>query len=219
MNALPIIITRPTYGTCDLKAALTFNFHGWHLSEKADGICVRREFAGCSVWGDSMRDGRLMVWDIDRAFGQDVRRLPWLEREAALRELFSRLNEKLNWHRCATGNGAEFIEAVIAAGGEGCVAKPFDSPFGYDWTKIKRSETHDCIVTEKHASKLSVRLAENGIDRGWCAVLGGDYFGGFELDKISVGDVVEIQCYGITAKDKFREPRFLKIRKDKMEAA
>ena len=219
MNALPIIITRPTYGTCDLKAALTFNFHGWHLSEKADGICVRREFAGCSVWGDSMRDGRLMVWDIDRAFGQDVRRLPWIEREAALRELFSRLNQKLNWHRCATGNGAEFIEAVIADGGEGCVAKPLGGRFGESWFKIKRSETHDCVVVEKHTSKLSIHISEGGVDRGWCAVLGGSYFGGFAIEKIHVGDTVEIECFGVTVKDKFREPRFVRVRLDKMKVA
>jgi ATP-dependent DNA ligase len=212
-------IQRFTYGVTSLADALAFNWHGWHLSEKADGVCVRREFADCSVWGDSMRDGRLMVWDIDRAFGQDVQRLPWTEREQALNEMFSRLNPKLNWHRCATGAGAEFIEAILSAGGEGCVAKPFDAPFGYDWTKIKRSETRDCIVTEKHPAKLSIRLSENGIDRGWCPMLGGDYFEGYAVDKIRVGDTVEIVCYGVTAKDKFREARFVRVRYDKMMEA
>jgi hypothetical protein len=71
-------------------------------------------------------------------------------------------------------------------------------------------------VTEKHPAKLSIHISENGVDRGWCAVLGGSYWNGFEIDKISIGDTVEIECYGITAKDKFREARFLKIRKDKM---
>jgi len=148
-----------------------------------------------------------------------VQRLPWTEREQALNEMFSRLNPKLNWHRCATGAGAEFIEAILSAGGEGCVAKPFDAPFGYDWTKIKRSETRDCIVTEKHPAKLSIRLSENGIDRGWCPMLGGDYFEGYAVDKIRVGDTVEIVCYGVTAKDKFREARFVRVRYDKMMEA
>ena len=215
MDTTRIIIPRPSYGVTDLKAALAFNFRGWHLSEKMDGVFAVRHFAGCTVTGEAMRDGRFFAWDIVTAFDEDIRRRQWLEREAALRELFSLLNEKLNWHRCATGNGAEFIEAVLANGGEGVVAKPFDSPFGYDWTKIKRSETHDCRVVEKHPSKLSVHLSEGGVDRGWVAILGGDYFNGFAIEKIHAGDVVEIECYGITAKEKFREPRFIRLRPDK----
>ena len=64
-----------------------------------------------------------MVWDIDRAFGQDIRRLPWTARAEALDQLFAQLNPKLNWHRCQTGHGAAFIEAVIQAGGEGGVSQ------------------------------------------------------------------------------------------------
>jgi hypothetical protein len=34
MNTTPIITLRPAYGVTDLKAALAFNWRGWHLSEK-----------------------------------------------------------------------------------------------------------------------------------------------------------------------------------------
>ena len=46
-------------------------------------------------------------------------------------------------------------------------------------------------------------------------MLGGDYFSGYAVDKIRVGDTVEIEFYGVTAKDKFREPRFVRPRADK----
>jgi hypothetical protein len=206
---------RPQYSVLPLKDAQNASWRGYHLSEKMDGVYAVRRFNGCTVTGESMKDGRFFAWDIPIAFGEDIRGRQCREREQALTQLFSRLNPKLNWHRAATGSGFEFVEAVLANGGEGVVAKPFDSPFGYGWMKIKRSETHDCIVTEKHPSKLSVHLLENGIDRGWVAILGGDYFNGFELDKISIGDVIEIECYGITANDKFREPRYVRGRPDK----
>ncbi len=210
---IPPTIQRPAYGVADLKASLRATWTGWHLSEKADGICVRREFAGCSVWGDSMRDGRLMVWDLDRAFGADVRRLPWTERRAALDHLFARLPKKFNWHRCATGAGAEFIEAVLANGGEGVVAKPIDGKFGVDWVKVKRCETYDCIVTEKHPSKLSLHLALDGADAGWCPCLKQSNF-----DSVRAGDIVEIVAFGLHVSGKFREPRFLRVRHDKRVA-
>jgi ATP-dependent DNA ligase len=107
----------------------------------------------------------------------------------------------------AEGHGAEFIEAVLRDGGEGVVAKPFAAHFGFDWVKIKRVQTEDCLVTEIHPFKHSVRLSQNGVDRGWCSI---------GRNKISVGEVVEIECYGITANDKFREPRFARSRPDKI---
>ncbi len=39
------------------------------------------------------------------------------------------------------------------------------------------------------------------------------------LDRANVGDVVEVKCFSITAKDKFREPRFVRVRTDKKEVA
>lgn len=203
-------VTRPIYGVTSLKAALAWHWRGWHLSEKMDGVFALRQFAGCTVTGESMRDGRFFAFDIPVAFGQDVRRLPWTERSAALDELFSRLNPKLNWHRCAAGAGAEFIEAVLANGGEGIVAKPMAAPFGVAWLKVKRKENFDCTVIEINIARGSIRLALDGQDCGWCSARAA-------FDQIRVGDVVEIIAYGRHASGKFREARFKRIRADKKE--
>ena len=210
MNALNTI-TRPHYGTVQLAVALKYNWHGYHLSEKADGVCTRREYADCAVWGDAMRDGRLMVWDIDRAFGRDIQRLPWTERAAALDQLFAQLTPTLNWHRCPTGHGAEFIEAVLERDGEGIVAKPFDAAFGAGWCKVKRVETHDCIIAELHPVKASARLEQlrDGatVDCGWVSING--------RPGLEVGIVVEVGCQSIHRSGKFREPRIVRLRPDK----
>jgi len=204
-------INRPSYTSLELPAALKAKWRGWHLSEKADGVCVRREFAGCAVWGDSMRDGRLMVWEIDCAFGCDVRRLPWTERARALTELFGQLNPKLNWNRCPAGHGAEFIEAIIRAGGEGIVAKHLDAPFGVGLWKVKRAESFDLVCAERNESRGSIRLSgPGGEDFGWCPCRA-------QFDRVRLGDVVEIEAYGRHASGKLREARFKRIRRDKTE--
>lgn len=209
MNAQPI--PRPYYGVTGLKVALAWHWRGWHLSQKMDGENAVHQFAGCTVTGEAMPDGKFYAWDIVTAFGSDIRRLAWRERELALSELFTRLNPKLNWHRCATGAGAEFIEAVLANGGEGVVAKPLAAPFGVAWTKIKRQETFDCTVTERNIARGSIRLALHGEDCGWCPARAA-------FDKIRVGDIVEIVAFSRHASGKFREARFRRIRTDKMEA-
>jgi ATP-dependent DNA ligase len=203
MNTPEIIIPRPCYGTCDVKTALAFDWRGWHLSQKQDGCWQQREIADSIIIGEAMHGGHFFAFDCPVAYGEDVRRRAWTERREAMRQIA----RAAGVNTTAEGHGAEFIEAVLCDGGEGVVAKPFAAHFGFDWVKIKRVETHDCIVTETHPFKRSVRLSQNGIDRGWCSI---------GRNKISVGEVVEIECYGITANDKFREPRFARSRPDKI---
>jgi ATP-dependent DNA ligase len=193
----------------ELKDALAQSWRGWQLSEKMDGRFAVRQFAGCTVTGEAMRDGRFYAWDIATAFGEDIRRRQWPERDEAITELFNRLPPKLNWHRPATGHGAEFIEAVLHAGGEGVVAKPNWGYFGIHFTKIKRVETFDVKIVTKHPTKYSVAIEYDGQPAGNVAVLFGRY------DEVAPGDVIEIAAYGRTAKGCFREPRFIRTRKDK----
>jgi ATP-dependent DNA ligase len=125
------------------------------------------------------------------------------------------------------GNGGEFLEAVLLRGGEGVVAARLEAGFYESRFKCKREETHDCIVLEIHPLKESARLGQLDaggrlVQRGWCAVLGGDgcaFWGNRRVDRLKVGDVVEIKCFGITAKDKFRGPRFIRPRPDKRAAS
>jgi hypothetical protein len=105
--------SRPNYACLTAAEALARDWAGFHLSQKADGVCVRREWNGAAVWGDSMPDGRLMVWDIDTFRGQDIRAWDWPARDAALSEVFQNIehrtsniehpNARPNWARVLDG--------------------------------------------------------------------------------------------------------------------
>jgi len=199
---------RPRYISMELATALRANWRGWNITEKLDGVFAVRQFNACTVTGEALPNGRFYAWDIVTAFGEDVRRRQWPERNEALDTLFASLPDKLNWHRPATGHGAEFIETILANGGEGCVAKPSEGFFAFNFVKIKRTETFDCIVTEKHPEKYSIRLAYEGQDAGWCPCLYGNFA------RVTLGDCVEIQAYRRNPSGKFREPRFIRVRHD-----
>jgi len=199
---------RPPFKEVDLQDALAFDWRSYRLSIKADGVTAIREWNGCRVWGDAMADGRLMVWDIERAFGQDVSRLATSERERATAELFSNLSPKLNWHRCPVVSGAEGIEAAIANGEEGTVGIPWDAPFNAIRYKVKRSITVDCRIEAKLLN--AVLLSQDGEPAGKCPLRGWKY------EAASVGDIIEVKAYQRNVSGAFREPRFIRFRADKM---
>jgi ATP-dependent DNA ligase len=120
------------------------------------------------------------------------------------------LPELRGCHQPAAGQGGEFLEAVLARGGEGVVAKGLSEPFGATWFKCKRAITLDLIVKEADGFRASIRLADlaTGDDRGWCPCRAA-------FDRVRVGDAVEVAAFGLTVKGKLREPRFVRIRADK----
>jgi ATP-dependent DNA ligase len=217
------------YTFTSLGAALRENWRGFYLSRKADGVTMRTQWNGAVVWGDRMPDGRLMVWEIERAGGRDVSREPWPVRQAALREVFAHLSPRLNWQLCAAGAGVEFIEAMAELAvrentPDVVVAKPFDAPFGVGLVKVKTAETHDCVVAEVHPVKSSLRLVQldeagQVIERGWCPVAdpsGMAWARTRRVDAIAVGSVVEVVAANIHRSGKFREVRFVRARPDKV---
>ena len=198
----PPTIQRPPYQSVPLETGLRWTSSSEiQFTEKLDGI--RRELGiGQSVIvGELMRDERFFAFDLPIYNGADIRLMPRRERLAIL-DTFHLLRPD------SSVNGGELLQRVLARGGEGICAAHWQSSFYDTIWRCKRVETHDCIVTEKSA-RQSVRLSENGIDRGWCPAFGG------KADRLNIGDIVEVQCYSITAKDKFREPRLIRIRTDK----
>ena len=207
-----------------LSVGMTWTGGGpWTYEEKKDGVRAMASSEGFRLRNSSkpipgllpvalskcVFDGELVghtYWVFDLLIdsqGQDIRHMPLRARKATLLALSSRFPEWL----CLipSGRGGEFLEAVIASGGEGIVAKHIESRYGEAeaWVKCKRQETHDCIVTEVHQSKDSVLLGH----RGWCSSV--------KFPGVKVGDVVEVKCHSITRQSKFREPVLLRIRTDK----
>lgn len=178
---------------------------GWHFSEKMDGVWKVKEDCDSILLGEQMKDGRFFAFDILQFSGKDLRRESFQTRYSHLQAFKACRNNSLLLPAC--GSGGEFLEAVLANGGEGVVAKPLDAPYGEPWHKCKRVETFDLLVTDKAAP--SIRLGTmQGEDRGWCMAQS-------EFQNIRIGDVVEIAAYSLTAKGKLREPRFVRVRPDK----
>ena len=172
--------------------------------EKLDGRWHEQEIGGNQLVGELMPTG-FVPFDIIACNGQDLRREPLHFRLATLRDECRRLGLP----QIATGQGTEFLEAILAKGGEGIVAKPAESYFGCFWTKVKRIQTLDVVVTDKHDSKQSVGISLNGQSVGRCSILG------FNFGIVEVGDVIEVACHSLHPSGKLREPRFVRIRDDK----
>ena len=200
----PPPIPRPRYPVTRLATALAWHWRGFHLSEKLDGCWHQLTIENSVAVGEILPDGRFFAFDLPVYRGADIRRRPTAERFAIL--------DSLRLPRPATPRDsqtpAQFIQSILAAGGEGIVAKDLDAPFGVNTFKVKRAETFDCRVTEKHPSKMSLHLSLDGADAGWCPAL----YGAF--DRVAVGDVVEVECFARHPSGKFREPRFVRVRTD-----
>jgi ATP-dependent DNA ligase len=149
-----------------------------------------------------LKEGTLHVFDIIHKGNTPLwklplnARLPFLERAQA---------HFPSWMKpIRRGNGGEFLEAILAEGGEGIVAKHRGGFFGKmgAWVKCKRSETHDLRVISFDQEKMSVEL-ENG--RGRCKV----------SQPVNVGAIIEVSCHSIHKSGKLREPVFVRSRPDK----
>ncbi len=202
-------LSRPAFQTVSVADGLNWRGGGeWVYQEKKDGVWAAKEWRGSVLVGEQMRDGCFWAFDIINAQGDDCRNSPLRDRLAALSELSKHFEPSMRL--IPSGQGGEFLEAVLAAGGEGIVAKHLDSRFGKDWVRCKRQETHDCRIVEIHPRKQSVRLSLNGQECGWCPVLSVN-----ALARIAVGSVIEVVCHSIHLSGKLREPRMVRLRPDK----
>ncbi len=189
------------YNSITVAEAMKLDGRGQLWTEKKDGVWATLEAADFTVVGEQMKDGSFWAFDVLSTFGQDVTQFPFHRRWGIL--------QSCPIQSVPSGNGAEFLEAVLSNGGEGVVIADWFAPYGCGLTKVKRLETLDLLVSEKHTSKSSIHLTDaQGQDFGWCSCRS-------EFDNIRVGDWVEIAAFGRQSSGKLREPRFVRIRHDK----
>lgn len=197
---------KPKFQSVSLADGLKWSGRGdCQFTEKLDGVFHVRRFDGLDIAGEMMGDGRFFAFGI---VGSDPLRLQWPALAAMARAGAFELP--------ATGSGGEFLEAVLARGGEGVVAKPWDAPFGVGWVKCKRAQVFYGLVTELdaiggrarvalvHRSWLDqVARAEDfltGDDGGWIALRS-------RFESVKIGDVLKLEAYGQHASGKLREAR------------
>lgn len=112
-----------------------------------------------------------------------------------------------------SGSTGGYVHRVLDAGGEGVCAKEIDAPFWAPFYAVKRIESHDLKIIGLDDRASSIELATlDGEPRGKCAARA-------VFEGLNLGDIVEVAAMGLTANGKLREPRFIRIRRDKMEKA
>ena len=189
-------MNKPAFESIPLADGLRWRAgNGWRFEEKQDGRFHVEYLPHATVAGELMRGGQFYAFDVLNCEGQDTRSLPLCERLTIL--------DAMKLPRPAVGSGGEFLEAVLARGGEGVVAKRLDAPYGVGWIKCKRSMVYFCQVIGLDQWTGGVFLADrdSGEKRGKMPLRGGKF------DRVRVGSVLKIEAYGLTARGMLREAR------------
>lgn len=160
-----------------------------------DGKFSTKLIGNLLVAGEQMRSGDFIAFDCLQVNSQDIKNQP-------LRVRLQQLNSLPGLLRPSTGHGVEFVEAILSKGGEGIVAKRWESPFDSSMYAIKRTVELRCVVTEIlpfQAAKIAD--AATGDSRGKVKIPA------FKILKIRVGSVVKVIGMNLTEKGYIREPR------------
>lgn len=120
------------------------------------------------------RKGRLVFYAFDLLFlnGEDLRRLPLLERKKRLHDLLEKSRVIYSDHQL--GSGPSFFKAAANMGVEGIISKQADAAYesgrGRSWLKVKRVERQEFVIGGYMVSTVS----KSSIG----ALLMGEYIGG-----------------------------------------
>ena len=127
---------------------------------------------------------KFYAFDIFEKDGQDLTRLPLLERKAILEELIGEGDpgDSLQYSHHVADNGKQVFDAMCAGGHEGVIAKRADRPYVGDrtttWLKIKCTKRQEFVIG-------GWRPSDDG--RGMASLILGTYEGGKFVYRGRVG--------------------------------
>lgn len=207
----------------------------WRFEEKIDGefatLFSRQKGSTALLAGELLKSrGEFYAFDLLEKDGEDIRPVPLKDRLARLDQIL--LDRPVGLYsapiilgisgvkilRPCHGTGGEFLEHIIAQGGEGIVAKPLSSPYAVGWLKAKRSENYIVRVLRKISGTQSVEFEETSdslykrrsitatpaaiyLAHGRCPVRAG------KIEQLRPGSILKLTGYGQTPSGKIREPR------------
>ena len=227
-------IAKPPFYSVPLAVGLAWRGGAQQIfQEKIDGVWASLEWRGALLVGERTRDGRFHAFDCLRTFDAgDIGDRPLADRLLCLHLMAAQQEREGldDWRPVASGNGGEFLEAVLARGGEGVVCKSLTAPFGAPWTKCKRLQVfygivrdlrpatgsvHVDLVHESFKAESGKRKAETdtpgfeavnfedfvtGDDGGWIRL-------GARFEAVKIGSVLKLEAFGQHASGMLREAR------------
>ena len=153
----------------------------WKINAVIDGEIVVINSKGASNFGAmqnwrSESDGELLMYVFDLLWydGKDLMKLPLIERQSVLKEIFPADDDTIRLSEVFPENGKEFFEAAGKLGLEGIIAKKSDSTYTPDarsksWLKIKVQKRQEVVIggytlnegTDKLFSSLLLGVYDN----------------------------------------------------------
>lgn len=196
------------------------------LTQKMDGRFEAREVLGPEsrvlglLAGERMANGEFWAFDILTHSGQDVRGLPMRERWRLLTQDFRHKTQDFSGI-VPTGLGGEWVEHILATGGEGVCAKHLDAPYG-EMFVCKRVQVFYCRVIGKDDSTGSVELER--LELGARSLnleselltpnfqlqtspAGRMPLRGNKFEQVRIGSILKVEAFGLTEKGLLREAR------------
>lgn len=214
---------KPEKRLVSLETARQWSPADYLIQVKCDGEFQTRELGGgrCVVAGEWMtarsermltgrhrelhaknQAGFFVAFDLIEWRGDDVRHWPAGARWSSLQGLEMEGYFLPNMCLVDCWYGPDFVDRVLAGGGEGGVAKGWQDPYG-PMLAVKQLREYQCIVTQID-HRLSVGIAERVggvlLDRGRVTL-------GMNCDKVRVGSIIRVVAMDVFDSGKLREPR------------
>lgn len=193
---------KPSKTIVPLDVALaTWRDPSMQYSVKMDG-CFATLSIGSSLLACERIWNNFHSFDLLACHGIDVSAQPLTERWAMLLGLRGELTRAGCSIVETSPDGAGLLSRVLAAGGEGVVAKRWSDGYG-PMLAAKRVQDFLVHVTGFCGGSQSVTICDSvtGEPRGKVALLGG------KVDLVKVGSVLKLRGYGLTERGMIREPR------------
>jgi len=208
------MIYKPHIESVPLKIALAWSGANYLFEEKIDGRWTELAFQDSLVIGETC-GGKFWPFDVVTHSGQDLRNAPLQARRLALDDVCAMAGNL--WPRPRTGQGGEFLEAILASGGEGVVAKELGQPYGRGWFKAKRCQVFYCVVIGKAGDgRQAVTIAHvpfqdvknytlsrrEKLENAGKLALRGERF-----DAVRIGSILKVEAFGKHPSGLLREAR------------
>lgn len=209
------MIYKPHIASVPLPTGLSWaGGNGFIYEEKLDGRWHEMAIGNSVVVGEMMPDSSFYAFDVPIYMGQDMRRMSLGERLEVL--------PSFRLSRPRRGNGGEFLEAILANGGEGVVAKDLSAPYGQNWFKCKRSQVFYCVVSRKATDGRQVvelkmhpfQDVKNGLpeivpfqDVKNLQPAGMLKLNGARFDQVRPGSILKLEAFGRHKSGLLREAR------------
>lgn len=206
------------------RGALVSDSNGTRLVQKRIVRCdLQYELPeGFELDGELMPDGRFHAFDLVKAHGKWIDKLPLWQRLQALETFLNSFTcphqvQRVTTLECTPGSILKAFDEVVYQGGEGIVIKAKHSTYGEAgaWTRIKKCRTDVFKIAAVDVDKRTITL---GIQRPGVLKIIGKVGGLSGADarqaSASIGAFVEVTFHSQTNSGALREPRFNRFRFD-----